>query len=174
MSEALKTIITETQEAFRADPEKAKATFQSISALQDGLRSKVAIRGHELTVDEPDTLGGTDAGPNPIELILAALGTCQEITYRAYATALDIPLDSVSVEMEGDIDLRGFFAVDETVRPGYQAIRGTVRIESSASEAELQQLREAVNGHCPVLDILRAPVPVELTMEASRPAYAAE
>lgn len=76
--------------------------------------------------------------------------------------------------MEGDIDLRGFFAVDDTVRAGYQAIRGTVGIESSASEAELHQLREAVNGHRPVQDILRAPVPVELTMEASRPAHVAE
>lgn len=39
MSEALKKIIADAREAFRADPEQAKATFQSISALQYGLRS---------------------------------------------------------------------------------------------------------------------------------------
>ena len=40
------------------------------------------------------------------------------------------PRRSVSVELDGDIDLRGFFGVDETVRPGYEAIRGTVTVDS--------------------------------------------
>jgi putative redox protein len=75
--------------------------------------------------------------------------------------------------MEGDIDLRGFFAVDESVRAGYEAIRGTVHIESSASEEQLQQLRSAVNAHCPVLDILTNPVPAEMKLEITQPAAAA-
>ncbi len=120
------------------------------------------MRQHSIITDEPESLGGTDAGPNPVELILAALGTCQEITYRAYAAAMDIPLDHVSVKLEGQIDLRGFFGVDDEVRPGYRSIRGTVTLESDASEAQLQQLRAAVDAHCPVLDILSQPVPVEL------------
>ncbi len=107
-------------------------------------------------------MGGTDAGPNPVELILAALGSCQEITYRAYAAALDIPLKEVRVEIEGDIDLRGFFAVDESVRPGYGAIRGTVHLVSDASAEDIAKLREIVNSHCPVLDIMSNPVPVAL------------
>ena len=108
----------------------------------------MALRDHRLVVDEPESLGGTDSGPNPVELILAALGTCQEITYRAYAAALAIPLEHVSVTLEGDIDLRGFFAVDESVRPGYQSLRGTVRVVSSADEETLATLQQAVNAHC--------------------------
>ena len=169
MSNQLRDLIIETQANFKADAQKAKATFVSSSALQDGLRSEVSIRQHSLTVDEPEALGGTDAGPNPVELVLAALGSCQEITYRAYATVMGIPLDHVSVTMEGDIDLRGFFGVDESVRAGYEAIRGTVHIESSASEEQLQQLRSAVNAHCPVLDILTNPVPAEMKMEITQP-----
>lgn len=164
MSAILKQLISDTQSAFRADPDKAKVTFNSSSRLTEGFRSEVSIRQHRLAADEPPALGGADSGPNPVELILAALGTCQEITYRAYATAMGIPLDSVSVELAGDIDLRGFFAVDESVRSGYQNIRGTVNIESSASEADLQKLRAAVDAHCPVLDILTNKVPVSLIM----------
>lgn len=172
MSAKLRTLIQETQEAFRSDPGAAKAVFSSRSSLKDGLRSEAAMRDHTLVVDEPEALGGSDAGPNPVELILAALGTCQEITYRAYATALDIPLDHVSVELDGDIDLRGFLAVDDSVRPGYQAITGTVKIESSAPAEDIARLRAAVNAHCPVLDILTNPVPVDLRVEtvASRAA----
>lgn len=168
MSDSLQQLIVDTQATYRADPSQAQATFGSTSELQDGLCSHVTIRDHSLVVDEPEQLGGDDSGPNPVELVLAALGTCQEITYRAYATALGIPLDKVSVKLEGDIDLRGFFAVDDSVRPGYQKIRGTVHLESSAGEEALQQLRQAVNAHCPVLDILSKPVPVELDVEISR------
>lgn len=64
------------------------------------------MREHKLVVDEPPDLGGSDAGPNPVELVLAALGTCQEITYRAYATTLGIPLERVSVNLTGTIDLK--------------------------------------------------------------------
>ena len=173
MSNELRDLIIETQANYKADAQKAKATFESSSALQEGLRSVVSIRQHGLTVDEPEALGGADNGPNPVELILAALGSCQEITYRAYATVMGIPLDNVAVTMEGDIDLRGFFAVDESVRAGYEAIRGTVRVESSASEEQLQQLRSAVNAHCPVLDMLTNPVPVELKLEIAQPAAVA-
>ncbi len=162
MSAELKALIAETQNAFREDPETAKATFTSSSRLVEGFRSNAKLRDHTITIDEPEALGGSDAGPNPVELILAALGSCQEITYRAYATALGIPLKEVRVEIEGDIDLRGFFAVEEGVRPGYGAIRGTVHLVSDAPGEDIAQLREIVNAHCPVLDIMSNPVPVAL------------
>lgn len=163
MAADLKKLISRTVEQFQANPATAQGSFHASSVLQEGFRSVVALRGHELTVDEPATLGGTDRGPNPVELVLAALGSCQEITYRAFAAALDIPLDSVSVKLRGDLDLRGFFAVDPSVRPGYQRIQGTVSLRSrGATPEQLQKLRDAVNAHCPVLDILQNPVPVSL------------
>ena len=175
MSSDLRELISQTQAAFAADPEAAKATFTSHSSLRDGFQSEASLRDHRVTVDEPESLGGTDAGPNPVELVLAALGTCQEITYRAYATALGIPLDHVSVKLDGEIDLRGFFAVDEQVRAGYQSIRGTVTLRSDAPEADLQKLRSMVNAHCPVLDILTNPVPVDLDLQVeAKPAVAAQ
>lgn len=175
MSEALRQLIGETQRRFQAEPASAVMAFGSESCLQEGLRSEAVMRDHKVVVDEPEALGGSDAGPNPVELILAALGTCQEITYRAYATALGIPLDKVAVKLTGTIDLKGFLAVDDKVRPGYQRISGTVELHSSASEEQLETLRAAVNAHCPVLDIISNPVPVELDLRIERsPAVAAE
>jgi putative redox protein len=166
MPDDLKKLISDTQEGFRKRPEAARASFHSSSALQDGFRSVASLRDHLVTIDEPASLGGTDRGPNPVELILAALGSCQEITYRAYATALGIPLDSVSVSLIGDIDLRGFFAVDPSVRPGYERVHGTVKLKATGATTEqLRKLREVVNAHCPVLDILLNPVPVSLDVD---------
>src|SRR6185295_10054043 len=115
---ALRDVILATQADLRANADHAIATFSADSRQVEGLRSETKIRQFSLTVDEPATLGGTDTGPNPVELVLAALATCQEITYRAYATALGIPLESVSVKLEGALDLRGFFAVKDDVRAG--------------------------------------------------------
>ncbi|MBK6659192.1 MAG: OsmC family protein [Proteobacteria bacterium] len=164
MSESLAATIASVQDKLRITPDSARVSFQSSSRLTHGFRSEVSIRQHGLVIDEPTALGGTDSGPNPIETLLAALGACQEITYRAYATALGIALDSVSVRLSGDIDLRGFFGVDDKVRAGFQNIRGEVHITSSASAAELARLKAAVDSHCPVLDMLSQPVPVTLEL----------
>ena len=169
----LEDIIVATQADLRANADHAIATFAADSRQVEGLRSETKIRQFSVTVDEPPSLGGTDTGPNPVELVLAALATCQEITYRAYATALGIPLESVSVKLEGALDLRGFFAVKEGVRAGFSDVRGTVNLKSSASAAELAKLKEAVDAHCPVLDILRAPVPVDLKLQTERAVHAA-
>jgi putative redox protein len=170
---SLKEIIVATQADLRANPDHAKAIFAADSRQVEGLRSETQIRQFTVTVDEPPSLGGTDTGPNPVELALAALATCQEITYRAYATALGIPLEQVSVKLEGALDLRGFFAVKDDVRAGFSEVRGTVHLKSSASAAELAKLKEVVDAHCPVLDILRAPTPVAIKLETERAAAAA-
>jgi uncharacterized OsmC-like protein len=140
----------------------------------EGLHSTVAIRQFSVGVDEPTSLGGADAAPNPVEYVLAALGSCQEITYRLYADALGIPLNGVSVRLTGAIDLRGFFNVDQSVRPGYQSIEAEVLLDSPASEQELLRLKEIVDRHCPVLDILSNPTPVQLSLKVGPLKVAAE
>ena len=50
--------------------------------------------------------------------MLFSLGACQEITTKAFANAMGVPLTRVSVQLKGHIDLRGFFAVDDSVRAG--------------------------------------------------------
>jgi putative redox protein len=161
---SLKDTIEQTQQAFRDKPKAAFATVKTSSTLTDRFRSEISIRHHDLVIDEPQSLGGTDSGPNPIEVLLAALGSCQEITYRAFATSMDIPLKKVSTRVEGDIDFRGFFGVDDSVRAGYQKIRIVVNIESTASDEQLAKLKHAVDSHCPVLDMLQNPVPVEASI----------
>lgn len=145
-------------------PEAAQVTFSVGAELTEGLRMDVDIRKHRITVDEPKALGGTDEGPNPVELVLAALTTCQAITYRVWAMKLGIALDSVHVEADGDIDLRGFFGVDDSVRPGYSAVRLRVKLDGPESAERYAELADAVDGHCPVLDFTGNPVPLERTL----------
>ena len=167
MDTELKQVIDKIQEQGHSEPDNCKATLETSSVLGGRFRSDVKIRDHAMTIDEPEAIGGTDRGPTPVEVILAALGSCQEITYRAYAAVLDISIDKISVELEGDIDFRGFFGVDDSIRPGFEQIRARVKLESDAPESEIERLRETVNKHCPVLDILSNKVPVDLDVVVS-------
>lgn len=155
--------LAETVAAVRSNLAQPEATtvvtFAASSALEEGYRAAVNIREFALTADEPPSIGGTDAGPTPVELVLAGLGACQEIVYATYARVLGIPLDGVSVSAEGRLDLRGFYGVAD-VTAGFQDVSFSVEIQSPAPAEEIARLVEAVNAHCPVLDILRQPIPV--------------
>jgi putative redox protein len=174
MSFRFKDVFTATQAALGDDPAQAQAAFHAQSRLGDGVNSAVAIRQFHVDVDEPPGLGGQDTAPNPVEYVLAALGSCQEITYRLYADALGIPLRDVSVRLTGTIDLRGFFNVGPDVRPGFQGIEADVVLDSPAPEVELARLKSIVDSHCPVLDILRNPTPVQLSLRTGSLSAAAE
>lgn len=158
-ADQLATTIDAVRTELGRAPETAVATFAADTTLVDGFRTTAKIRDFDLTVDEPPTIGGGDSGPTPVELVLAALGTCQEIVYATYARVLDIPLNGVAVRAEGRLDLRGFFGVAD-VPAGFQDISFAVEIDSPAAREDVARLVTAVNAHCPVLDILRQPVPV--------------
>jgi uncharacterized OsmC-like protein len=83
-------------------------------------------------------------------------------------------LNGVSVRLTDAIDLRGFFNVDQSVRPGYQSIEAEVLLDSPASEQELLRLKEIVDRHCPILDILSNPTPVQLSLKVGALKAAAE
>jgi len=133
------------------------------SRNEGGFRSRVSIRDFELVIDQPKGFGGGNEGPKPSEVLLAALASCQEITYRLYAAALGIPLDGVRVELTGTQDLRGFLGVDPETPAGFAKIEGTVHIDTPADDAAVARLQAMVDRHCPVLDDLRRPVDVSLT-----------
>jgi len=160
----LKALIDGNRTAIEADPAKAVAVF-AVSGQLVGT-TEVAIRAgrHELTVDEPAALAGTDLGANPVEHALIALASCQAITYRFWAAQLGIELDSVEVAAEGDLDVRGFFGFDDTIRAGFTSVRVKVTPSGPEPAERYKELADAVDAHCPVLDLFSHPTPIERTV----------
>src|SRR6266481_3030022 len=126
-------------------------------------KTEVDIRtgAHSFKVDEPRSLGGANAAANPVQYALASLGSCQAITYRVWAAQLGVKLDKVEIGIDGDIDLRGFFGIDDRIRAGFNAVRIHVTLSGPEDATRYEELAAAVDAHCPVLDLFRNPVPVE-------------
>src|SRR3990172_383347 len=71
----------------------------TVRGKADALAQEIVVGRHRLSADEPTSLGGTDTGPNPYDLLLAALGSCKSITVTMYARRKKWPLESVTVRL---------------------------------------------------------------------------
>jgi uncharacterized OsmC-like protein len=156
----LSTLIADTRKAVADDAANAQAVFSAQGTLVGITEVDVRTGTHTFKVDEPPALGGADVAANPVQYALASLGSCQAITYRFWAEQLGISFDSLTVRLEGDLDTRGFFGFDDTVRPGLSAIRVEVTVTGPESEERYSDLAAAVDAHCPVLDLFTNQVPV--------------
>jgi uncharacterized OsmC-like protein len=152
---------------FRAETEWEDA-LKSVTTIDEFDQAGETVHTREFTLrgDEPEQILGERTGPNAVELLLGALGSCLSVGYAANAAHMGIELDDLRFEMEGDVDLRGFLGISEDVRPGYESITCTVYVDADASEAELAELREHVEATSPLMDVITNEVPVETHLVA--------
>ncbi|MGM1049574.1 Uncharacterized OsmC-related protein [Paenibacillus uliginis N3/975] len=136
-------------------------TFKATAHLQQGMVVKAKSRNFEITIDEPKSLGGTDEGMNPVELVLCALGACQSIVASVYARKFNIDLKDFWVEVEGDLDTDGFMNKSD-VRRGYSDIRYNIHIKTDAAREQVQEFVEFIERTCPVGDTINNPVNLQL------------
>ena len=167
-----------TIQAIKDNPDLALFHFRGKNEWVSGGHSRTTIRsfygaGSEdtsrsgpfiLEGDEPPVLLGGNAGPNAVEAVLHALASCLAVGFVYNAAAQGIQVDSLAFDLEGDLDLHGFLGLSEQMRPGYQNIRVSYRVKSPAPREQLEALCTYVQKTSPVLDIIRNPVPVSVTL----------
>src|SRR5436190_966593 len=83
---------------------------------------------------------------------LAALGSCQAITYRYWASELGLRLDGVTITVEADFDMGAFFGFPGAGSPAPFGVRCSVVLDGPEPAARYEDLAAAVDEHCPVLD----------------------
>lgn len=133
----------------------ATVTFKATSRkLAEGLAVENTVRGFKVLMDEPEELGGTNTGMNPVEALLIALGSCQCIVAAAFARAKRIEFDELWLDIEGDLDPDGFLKGTPGVRTGFEDIRFTLHIKTDASEEKVNEFAEFIAARCPVEDTL--------------------
>jgi putative redox protein len=112
--------------------------MKAIARRTEGYAHRVSVRDHELTVDEPDSAGGTDTGPNPQEILAASLASCTAITLEMYAGRKGWELGTVEVEVDYTSDA-----------PGHARFEVLIKIPESLSDEQRDRLL-VIAGKCPV------------------------
>jgi uncharacterized OsmC-like protein len=87
------------------------------------------------------------------------------VTWRIWAEKLGITVDEITAHSEGDVDVQGFFGLEDAVRAGFTEVRLVVKVTGPETPERYRELQEAVDAHCPVLDITRNPTPVATSVE---------
>ena len=90
------------------------------------------------------------------DMLLEALIACAGVSIRAAAAVLEIPIRSIVVTAEGDVDLRGTLGVAEDVPVGFKEIRLAFDIDADASQAALDQLVELTDKYCVVFQTIQS------------------
>jgi len=152
----LKALVAQVEQ----NPANGKTSWHVATTWQGQTHSRSEVTGFGMGVDEvarrftfdidePAELGGGNAFANPQEHLLAALNACMTVGYVAQCAVRGITIDSLQIETEGEIDLRGFLGLDPAVAPGYEGLRYTVRIKGDATEAQFAEVHEAVMATSP-------------------------
>ena len=126
-----------------------QAADRVITRTGDGFRTEVLGGGHAFVADEPKSMGGTDTGPTPYDLLLAGLGSCTGMTLRMYADRKDWPLEETVVRLShGKVH-----AADcddcESTDGKVDRIEREVEVRGDLTDEQRERLLEIANK-CPV------------------------
>ena len=110
---------------------------------------KISVGSHVLQADEPGDYGGNDFGPNPYELLLAALGACTSMTVRMYADRKQWPLESVEVRLAHSKIHAAECAACDTKEGMLDRIEREITLLGDLSDEQRHRLLE-IAERCPV------------------------
>lgn len=119
----------------------------------------ISVGHHLLRADEPIEVGGRDAGPNPYELLLAALGACTGMTVRMYADRKGWPLEDVQVRLAYSMVQAGDCATANGEAELVDGIVEELIVVGDLSEEQRRRLAE-IAAKCPVHRTLASPIQI--------------
>jgi uncharacterized OsmC-like protein len=161
------------REALTAAPEAARFQWRASTTWVNGTHSRSTV--HEFSglgaqhthrrpfvfdADHPEVFASEDDGATPVEIVLAALGSCLTAGVAAVATHRGVQLRSVTASIEGDMDIQGILGIDPDVRNGYSAIRVRFEIDADADRADIEAIVAQSQKRSAVFDIVTNPTNV--------------
>lgn len=162
-------------EEIKNDKTKGFVRFKVATAWKGQTRSEARVKSYfmdgveiprefSITADEPPELLGQNSAPNPQELLMAAFNACIMVGYVATAAVIGVTLQNVEIETEGELNLRGFLGIDESVKPGYDSIQYTVRLTGNGTREQYEAIHQQVVKTSPNYFNIAQPIRVNATL----------
>ena len=151
--DAIREAMERNTKALELRPTLGQKTARTTVRLQPDLECTIEEGTWKLTAGMSPAFAGNNAGPNPGVLGRGALGSCLAIGYALWAARLRVPIDSLEVVVEADLDSRGEFGLADDVPPGYLQVRYIVTVASRAPEADVQRMLDTADRYSAYRDV---------------------
>ena len=131
----------------------------------EGFRIEVATRNHLFVIDQAETMGGKNEGPNPMEFTLAALAGCMVTVGKIIAMQERLPVVGLEVKAEADLDVSVLMGKAEG-SAGMSGIKVTIRVDApQMSREEIEAFVQKIEKRCPVTDNLKNPTAISVVVD---------
>lgn len=161
---AIRTAFERNEAALRNRPTIGIQSGCVTTRLDTGLACEVQAGPWRVRTDMPEKVGGTATGPRPGHLVAASLGSCLAVMIRLWSAKLDVPIESIEVEVHYEADARVLFGI-EGVPPRWRDIRYHVHVESDAPEADVRRVIDLAHEWSHVRGDLEHPFRIDREIE---------
>ncbi len=138
----------------------------SISAKKvSETRLDISARQFKFIADEPEFLGGTDEGPNPLEYLLGGYAACLNVVAHIVAKEQNIQFNNLEILITGnDLDPAKFQGQESNSRTGFQSIDVQFNVDTNLDQETLDRWISTVKDRCPAGDNLANSTPIKLSI----------
>ena len=159
--QSIKQALERAARTVTSRPERGQRVYRNVAAVGEGTGCSVQEAGHRLTLDVGKALGGKDAGPTPSMVLRSAMSGCVAIGVKQWAARYSVRIDQVEVVLETLVDARGQLGVCDDAAPGFEEIRLTIAVKSSAPREVIEEVIAASLRYSPLMDVFLAPQSVD-------------
>lgn len=163
--------LSEFAHEVRSASEEARVSYQVGLEWDNGTRSEAKAgtmrlgphriaRSFSFPVDEPRQLTGLNTAPTPQELLLGGVAGCMAVGYVMGASMMGVRLESLEIEISGEIDLRGFMGLDDGTSVGFESVHYTVKVKGDGTPAQFEALHQRVSRGSPNRATLTTAIPL--------------
>jgi uncharacterized OsmC-like protein len=167
--------LLDARNALSQAPEAAEFTWRSTTTWMNGTYSRSTIEGfsglgqdhvHKATfavdADHPTVFASEDRGATPVEIVLAALGSCLTAGVAAVAQNRGIQLRKVTATIEGTMNILGILGADPDTRNGFNDVRVSFDVDADADADEIEAVVAQSQKRSAVFDIMTNPTNVSV------------
>ncbi len=161
-ADELRSLQAPLKTQYRERPETALITLRAEGRIGGNVTCKIQTGKARVEAGLHPATGGDGVSACSADMLLEALVGCAGVTLSAVATALDIPLRSATIRVEGDLDFRGSLGVSKDVPVGFKQIRLNFNLDSDATEEQLATLVRLTERYCVVYQTLSHPAEISV------------
>lgn len=107
------------------------------------------VRNFSFDIDEPGQLLGLNTNPTPAEYLMGGIASCMAVTFVAGASLMGISLESLQIQLNGELDLCGFLGIDTNEATGFEKFDCNIIVDGDGTEEQYEILRKKVMKHSP-------------------------